>query len=114
MARMGEKNSKLTGAATESTERLVDALGSLGDVTSRKMFGGYGVFCDGVMFALVDSTGLAHLRTDESSAAAFEAAGPAKHSRMPYWSIPEAVLTNDEKLATWANKALTNAKAAKK
>jgi DNA transformation protein len=111
---MGEKNARLTGDATESAERLVDALGSLGDVTSRKMFGGYGVFCDGVMFALVDSTGLAHLRADESSADAFEEAGSAKHSRMPYWSIPDAVLANDTQLVTSATQALTIAKSAKK
>lgn len=111
---MGEKNAKLTGGATESAERLVDALGSLGDVTSRKMFGGYGVFCDGVMFALVDSTGLAHLRTDASSTSAFEAAGSAKHSRMPYWSIPAGVLGDPGKLVEWGTEALGVAKAAKK
>jgi len=111
---MGEKDARLTEDATETAERLVDALGSLGDVTSKKMFGGYGIFGDGVMFALVDSAGTPHLRTDDSTTTEFEDAGSAKHSRMPYWSIPDPVLNNDEQLTTWATKALAIAKAAKK
>ena len=111
---MGEKNARLTGDATETAERLVDALGSLGDVISKKMFGGYGIFGDGVMFALVDSSGVPHLRTDESTTKQFEDAGSTKHSRMPYWSIPDPVLNDDKQLTDWATKALAIAKAAKK
>jgi DNA transformation protein len=111
---MGEKDARLTGDATEAAERLVDALGSLGDVTSKKMFGGYGIFGDGVMFALVDSSGVPHLRADESTTTQFGDAGSTKHSRMPYWSIPDAVLTDDESLTTWATEAFEVAKAAKK
>jgi hypothetical protein len=80
----GREERQTRRTRNESAERLVDALGSLGDVTSRKMVGGYGVFCDGVMFALVDSTGLAHLRTDESTAVRFEEKGSG--------SIPAGVL----------------------
>jgi DNA transformation protein len=111
---VGEKSARLTGDATETAEWLVDSLSSMGALTSKQMFGGFGVFCGGVMFALVDSTGLAHLRADESSAPACEESGSAKHSRMPYWSIPEAVLTSDEQLVTWATRALSIAQAAKK
>lgn len=111
---MGEKNARLTGDATETAERLVDALGSLGDVTSKRMFGGYGIFGDGVMFALVDSSGVPHLRTDESTTTQFDDAGSAKHSRMPYWSIPDAVLNDDTSLLQWAKSALEVAQAAKK
>jgi DNA transformation protein len=111
---MGEKNAKLTGDATETAEQLVDALGSLGDVTSKKMFGGYGVFCEGVMFALVDSSGTPHLRTDADSTGRFEAAGSEKHSRMPYWSIPEPVFEDSDDLTEWATTALEIARAAKK
>lgn len=111
---MGKKGDRLTGDATETAEMLVDALGALGDVTSRKMFGGYGVFLDGVMFALVDSAGVPHLRTDESTTDQFEEAGSNKHSRMPYWSIPGAVVGDSEKLVEWGTEALEVARAAKK
>jgi DNA transformation protein len=73
-------------------ERLLDELTPLGDVTTKKMFGGYGVFEDAVMFALVDSSGGAFLRADETTAARFEEAGSEAHGRMPYWRIPHAVL----------------------
>ncbi|NNL13130.1 MAG: TfoX/Sxy family protein [Acidimicrobiia bacterium] len=111
---MGEKGARLTGDTTETAAQLVDALASLGDVTSKKMFGGYGIFGDGVMFALIDSAGIPHLRTDESTTPQFEDAGSVKHSRMPYWSIPEAVLSDDEQLTEWATEAFEVAKAAKK
>jgi len=111
---MGKKGAKLTGDATARMERLVDPLGSLGEVTSKKMFGGYGVFCEGVMFALVDSAGVAHLRADESTVERFQRAGSTKHSRMPYWSIPAPVLNDQEKLVEWATDALAVAGAAKK
>jgi DNA transformation protein len=111
---MGEKDARLTEDATETAERLVDALGPLGDVTSKKMFGGYGIFGGGVMFALVDSTGVPHFRTDGSTTPQFEDAGSVKHSRMPYWSIPEAIYGDEDNLIAWATEALKVAQAAKK
>ncbi|MBT8197628.1 MAG: TfoX/Sxy family protein, partial [Acidimicrobiia bacterium] len=86
----------------------------LGDVTIRKMFGGHGVFADGDMFALVDSAGNPFLRADEMTSGPFEAAGSARHGGMPYWSIPPAVLDNDDDLVAWARIALGVARAAKK
>jgi len=50
---MGTKDSKLTSGATDSAEGFVGRLQPLGDVTSKKMFGGYGIFESGKMFALV-------------------------------------------------------------
>jgi DNA transformation protein len=111
---MGEKGARLTGDATETAEYLVDALGPLGDVASKKMFGGYGIFGDGVMFALVDSAGVPHLRTDDATTPQFEAASSTKHSRMPYWSIPETVYGDEDSLIVWATQALNVAKSAKK
>ena len=111
---MGKKGARLTGDATEAAAMLVDELGPLGDVTCKKMFGGYGVFCGGVMFALVDSSGVPHLRTNESTTRRFESAGSEKHSRMPYWSIPAAVVEDPEELVEWGTEALEVARAAKK
>ena len=50
-----------------------DALQPLGPVHIRAMFGGHGVFLDGMMFALVADDAL-YLKTDEESRLAFEAA----------------------------------------
>ena len=48
----------------------------LGPVQARRMFGGWGLFLDGVMFALIARDRL-YLKADAESAARFEAAGCA-------------------------------------
>ena len=111
---MGTKGERLTGDATESAGRLAEALEPLGDVTTRKMFGGYGVSEGSVMFGLIDSAGTPHLRVDETTESLFEQAGSTKHARMPYWSIPDEVLDDPEALLEWAGRALTVARGAKK
>lgn len=110
---MGEKGARLTGTATEVAEALVDDLAGLGDVTSKKMFGGVGLFEDGVMFLIVDSTGGVFLRADDDTAAKFAELGSSKHARMPYYSVPGRVLADPAELLKWATEALDVAKAAK-
>ncbi|MCM2373592.1 TfoX/Sxy family protein [Aporhodopirellula aestuarii] len=107
---MGRKDTKLTPAATGTAEMLVEKLATLGDITSRKMFGGYGIFESGSMFALVTSEGIAHLKADDSNIAKFEKAGAKQHGRMPYYEIPASVLTNTRSLRSWATASLAVAK----
>ncbi len=103
---MGEKGSQRTGAAKESAERFVAALAPLGDVTSKGMFGGYGIFRDGSMFGLVDSVGEWFLKAnDDAQATAFQEAGSRKHGRMPYWSVPATVTSDEATLHAWARDA---------
>lgn len=110
---MGQKGAKLTAEATEVAEHLVEQFSKLGVVSSRKMFGGYGIFESGSMFALVTSTGVAHLKVDDSNRARFEKAGSERFGRMPYYEIPETVLKNTRSLRAWASASLAVAKAAK-
>jgi DNA transformation protein len=111
---MGEKGARQSQAGSAMAEQLLDELAPLGAVTAKKMFGGYGVFADGVMFALVDSAGRAHLRADEATAPGFEAAGSDKHGRMPSWQIPDDVMADPDQLLAWAGRARDVAVAAKK
>ena len=111
---VGDKGARSSASGAAMAERLCDGLVLLGDVTTRKMFGGHGVFAHGDMFALVDSAGNPFLRADEMTSGRFEAAGSARHSGMPYWSIPPAVLDDDDDLVAWARIALGVARAAKK
>ena len=99
---MGQRGAKLTPAATKATEKIVEQLSTLGDVSSRKMFGGYGVFESGVMFALVTSAGVPHLKVNDTNLAPFENAGAEKFGRMPYYEIPAKVLNNTSTLRKWA------------
>lgn len=111
---MAEKGARQSTAGAETAERLLDELAPLGNVTSKTMFGGCGVFEDGVMFALVDSSGDAFLRADDATAPEFAEAGSEAHGRMPYWRIPKAVLDNAAALMQWATTARDAARAAKK
>ena len=72
---MGEKGSKLSPKATTVCERVVRDLAPMGEVSQRKMFGGYGIFESAVMFALVDSQGEVFFKADDSNRARFENAG---------------------------------------
>jgi len=84
-------------AVTEGFKDFVrDLLADFGPVTIRNMFGGAGIYADGVMFAiLVDDT--LYLKADEASRRAFETEGmgpftyePAGKGpiAMPYWEVP--------------------------
>ncbi|MBK5111916.1 MAG: TfoX/Sxy family protein [Thermoleophilia bacterium] len=107
---MGEREAKLTGASTARAEGLVEELRPLGEVSSRKMFGGHGVFCGGVMFALVDSDGDSFVRVDDDFRAELEAQGSTSHGRMPYMSVH----SSDEALLALAGRSLEIARAARR
>jgi DNA transformation protein len=76
------------------------------------MFGGAGVYRDGVMFALV-SGGDIYLKCDEATAPRFREANcrpfiyekDGKPVEMSYWSVPEEALDDGELLKRWADLA---------
>ena len=59
---------------TPFVKNILDMLSDLGDVRSRAMFGGYGIYHDGVMIGLIAS-GVFYLKVDGGNRAAFEAEG---------------------------------------
>lgn len=111
---MGEKGAKSGQDSADAVEQLLDTLGPIGDVSSRKMFGGYGVFESGAMFALVNSAGVVHLKADDSNRSRFEEAGSERHGRMPYYQIPADVLSDEGLLREWATVSIGIAHAGKK
>lgn len=58
----------------ERIDRIEDALGPLGPVECRAMFGGFGVFLDGAMLGLV-AGGVLHLKVDGANLGDFRDAG---------------------------------------
>ena len=75
------------------------------------MFGGHGLFHEGLMFGIV-ADGRVYLKVDEENRTAFEDAGtgpfkPFTHKpmTMSYWEVPVAVLDDTEQLLAWAEAA---------
>lgn len=88
------------------------------ETTSRKMFGGIGIFSEKIMFSLIYD-GVLYFRSSEDSASkyssdSFQFQHPSRDSKMPYWSVPEQVLNDKSKLREWATKAFNHAKSLKK
>lgn len=111
---MGQKGDNLTEDAMQATKLLTQRLSPLGDITSRKMFGGYGIFESKVMFALVNSRGEAFLKVGEANRERFRNADCTSHGKMPYFSVPAPILGNDKHLREWAHTSIVVAKGAKK
>lgn len=111
---MGKKGAKLTTDAESAAARVVADLGDLGEVSSRKMFGGLGIFESGTMFGIVDSSGGVFLRAGDSNAMLFEEAGSHRHGKMPYYSVPDSVLGDPSALRGWGSAAIDASRSAKK
>jgi len=92
-----------------------------GAVQARAMFGGYGLYHDGVMFGLISSGDGLFLRTDATTRTRYEALGltafaPAMGGRgsvMPYHPVPEPAFADPDALATLAREAWQVARAAR-
>jgi DNA transformation protein and related proteins len=106
-------------ASAGFVELLMDALSGLGPVSVRRMFGGAGVYADGVMFGLVADDTL-YLKADDETKRAFEAEGlepfgyqgRTKRIDLPYWRAPERLLDDPDEMVAWARTALAVARRA--
>lgn len=103
---MGKKGDEMKRDSVIAAEFLTENLTGIEGITTKKMFGGHGVFHDGKMFGIVDSKGQIFFKADESSQAVYEAQGSHKHSRMPYFSLPESILEDRDKLVEWAQRSI--------
>jgi len=95
----------------EFANHVCDLLSPLGPVTARAMFGGFGIYLDGLMFGLIADEVL-YLKADAISKAAFEAAGMGpfkpwedKPMVMPYWEIPSEAWDEPEQFCAWGRSA---------
>ena len=96
---------------------LREQLAPLGGVTMRRMFGKTGVFCDGVMFAMVTDNTL-YFRVDEQNRKIFKEASsspPLNYAKggamidLSFWRVPERLFDEPDELVTWARAALAAA-----
>ena len=105
-------------ASDSFAEFLREQLASLGHVTTRRMFGKTGVFCDGLMFGMVRDDTL-YFRVDEKSRTAFAEASAfpplAYESRgrtidLSFWRAPDRLFDEPDELLDWARIALAAAR----
>ena len=97
-------------------EWLRELLEPVGRVALRPMFGGHGLYLDGLFVAIVVD-GRPYFKADAESQADFLAAGCApfvyesggKRVEMSYWSLPESALDSAEDMRPWARRALAAA-----
>ncbi len=103
-----------------AVEGLLEPLRAIRPITSRKMFGGVGVYCDGVFFACIDDDRL-YFKADELTLPMFETYGAEQWEiegqsggPMPYWEVPSAILADSEALGGWIDAAVGVANRKKK
>jgi DNA transformation protein len=104
-------------ASADFAEFLCEQLAPLGRVTMRRMFGKHGVFCDGVMLAMVRDNTL-YFRVDAQNRAVFreaESLPPLNYEKqgglidLAFWRTPERLLDEPDELLSWARAALAAA-----
>ena len=102
----------------EFVDYVLDQFSGWDDVSARKMFGGAGLYCDGVMFGLI-ADDVAYLKVDDTNREDFIKAGSSafnpypekgKKYSMSYYETPADVLEDTELLGKWAERALTIAR----
>lgn len=89
-------------------------------ITHRAMFGGVGVYADGVFFALMDDD-LLYFKVDDGNRGDFEARGAGPFlpygdpdRPMSYWQLPGEVLEDPAELGVWVERAIDVARRAKR
>jgi DNA transformation protein len=103
----------------EYRDFVLEQLGRVVPVASRAMFGGVGIYADGMIFGLMDDD-TTYLKVDDGNRGAFEAAGmgpfrPFGDSHaMQYYELPAELLEDADALRPWVAGALDAARAARR
>ncbi len=95
---------------SEYIDYLKELFAAFGDVEMRRMFGGHGVFYQGLMFGLVADDQL-YFKVDKELASEYEAKGlgPFEYTKknkivkLSYYQAPEEALEEPDELVKWAN-----------
>ena len=99
--------------------RIEELFAPFAAVSVKRMFGGHGVYADGLFFA-IEAGGEIYLKADQHNAPQFQAAGAKpfiyQGKRGPitvsYWSLPDQALEDDGELSRWAKSAVDAARRA--
>lgn len=89
-------------------EYIIDLLSPFGEITAKFMFGGYGIYKNGIIIGIIAEDEL-YFKVDHSNKADYEKLGSqpfifetkGKKSQMSYWKVPSEILENEEILADY-------------
>lgn len=106
---------------SEFVEYLNEVFEAFGPVSARRMFGGYGIYHEGLMFGLVAEDTL-YLKADGVNAPRFERLGLGKFEylkagrvmHIAYYRAPAEVMEDRDQAALWARGAYEAALRAKR
>lgn len=101
---------------SEYVEYLEEVFEQFGPIAAKKMFGGYGIYYNGLMFALV-SDDMLYLKADEENSGYFKIAGLSqfeynkngKSVKMSYYQAPDEIMEDREQAAVWARRSYESA-----
>jgi DNA transformation protein len=102
----------VSNAEQEFVDYIVDLMQSIGPVYAKRMFGGHGIFLEGLMFGLVADSVL-YLKADDTIIKEFTELGldaftynkKGKATEISYYQCPEEAMESSEEMNLWANKA---------
>jgi DNA transformation protein and related proteins len=104
----------------EYREFVLEQLRRVVPITHRAMFGGVGIYSDGLFFGLMDDDTL-YLKVDDGNRGRFESAGMGPFSPfgddqhvMQYYELPADLLEDADALRPWVDGALDAARAARR
>ncbi len=106
---------------SEYLQYVLEQLSGLPRVTSRRMFGCIGLYCDGLFFGLIDNDTL-FFKVDDSNRpdyvtrgmAAFRPFPDRPDQSMSYFEVPADALEDRDELTVWARKSVAAALATAK
>jgi DNA transformation protein len=91
---------------------VLEQLERTGPVTFKSMFGGAGLYADGLFFGLISSQDVFYLKVDDASRPDYQERGGqpfapfGEKAMMNYFTVPEDVLEDPDELAVWARKSI--------
>ena len=101
----------------EEIDHVLDLFSGVPDLSTRKMFGGIGVYSGGTIFAVMMRDGRLMLKGKGDMIPRYDALGmerwtyqrPGKaETAMPYWIMPDSALEDAEEASALAREALTH------
>jgi DNA transformation protein len=108
----GRRTKKSLASSSAFETFAIDQLSGAGDIVARKMFGGVGLYCEGVFFGLIARDEL-YFKVDDTTRGTFEAEGARpfkpyadRPGTMQYYSVPISVLESAPELVRWAERAI--------